>query len=39
LVRPVLFTARDGATLFGHIWATVAGPAKRPGIVITNGSV
>jgi dienelactone hydrolase len=39
LVRPVLFTARDGATLSGHVWATVAGPAKRPGIVITNGSV
>jgi dienelactone hydrolase len=39
VVRPVLFTARDGATLSGHVWATVAGPAKRPGIVITNGSV
>ena len=39
LVRPVLFTARDGATLSGHVWATVAGPARRPGIVITNGSV
>ena len=39
IVRPVLFTARDGATLSGHVWATVAGPAKRPGIVITNGSV
>jgi dienelactone hydrolase len=39
LVRPVLFTARDGATLSGHVWATAAGPAKRPGIVITNGSV
>src|ERR1700744_5691507 len=39
IVRPVLFTARDGATLSGHIWATIAGPAKRPGIVITNGSV
>ncbi len=39
IVRPVLFTARDGATISGHIWATVAGPAKRPGIVITNGSV
>jgi dienelactone hydrolase len=39
LVRPVLFTARDGATLSGHVWATVAGPAKRPAIVITNGSV
>jgi dienelactone hydrolase len=39
LVRPFLFTARDGATISGHVWATVAGPAKRPGIVITNGSV
>jgi dienelactone hydrolase len=39
LVRPVLFTTRDGATISGHVWATVAGPAKRPGIVITNGSV
>jgi dienelactone hydrolase len=39
LVRPVLFTARDGATLSGHVWATVAGPARRPGIVITDGSV
>ena len=35
----MLFTARDGATISGHVWATVAGPAKRPGIVITNGSV
>jgi dienelactone hydrolase len=39
IVRPVLFTARNGATLSGHVWATVAGPAKRPGIVITDGSV
>jgi dienelactone hydrolase len=39
LVRPVLFTARDGATLSGHVWATVAGPAQRPAVVITNGSV
>src|ERR1700727_2444666 len=39
IVRPVLFTARDGATLSGHVWATVAGPARRPGVVITNGSV
>ena len=42
IVRPVLFTARDGATLSGHVWATI-GPhpplAKRPGIVITDGSV
>ncbi|GAC1519078.1 MAG: hypothetical protein NVS2B6_01220 [Thermoleophilaceae bacterium] len=39
LVRPVLFTARNGATISGHLWATRAGPASRPGIVITNGSV
>jgi dienelactone hydrolase len=39
IVQKVLFTARDGATLSGHVWATKAGPAKRPGIVITNGSV
>jgi dienelactone hydrolase len=39
LVQPVLFTARTGATLSGHVWATVAGPARRPGIVITDGSV
>jgi dienelactone hydrolase len=38
-VKPVLFTARNGATLSGHVWATKAGPAKRPGVVITNGSV
>src|SRR3954462_7961402 len=39
IVQPVLFTARSGATISGHVWATKAGPAKRPGIVITNGSV
>src|SRR5262249_50396012 len=39
IVEPVLFTARNGATISGHVWATKAGPAKRPGIVITNGSV
>jgi pimeloyl-ACP methyl ester carboxylesterase len=39
IVRKVLWTARNGATISGHIWATKAGPAKRPGIVITNGSV
>lgn len=38
IVRPVLFTSRSGATISGHVWAT-AGPQKRPGIVITNGSV
>ncbi|HEX6548590.1 MAG TPA: hypothetical protein VF134_07615 [Candidatus Dormibacteraeota bacterium] len=38
-VQKVLFTARSGATVSGHVWATRAGPAKRPGIVITNGSL
>ena len=39
IIRPVLFTSRDGATLSGTVWATRAGPASRPGIVITTGSV
>jgi dienelactone hydrolase len=39
LVRPVLFTARNGSTVSGRVWATRYGPAKRPGIVITNGSI
>src|SRR3954447_8795909 len=39
IVQPVLFTARNGATISGHIWATKSGPAQRPGVVITNGSV
>jgi dienelactone hydrolase len=39
IVRPVLYTARNGATISGHVWATRSGPAVRPGIVITNGSV
>jgi dienelactone hydrolase len=39
IVDPVLFTARDGATLSGHVWATQAGPAKRPAILIINGSI
>ena len=37
--RPVVFTARNGATLSGRVWFTRAGPAKRPGVVIVNGSV
>jgi dienelactone hydrolase len=37
--RPVLYTAASGATISGHIWATRAGPAQRPGVVITPGSV
>jgi dienelactone hydrolase len=39
IMEQVLYTARDGATISGRVWATKAGPAKRPGIVITNGSV
>jgi dienelactone hydrolase len=39
VVQPFLFTARNGATISGHVWATKAGPARRPAIVITNGSV
>jgi dienelactone hydrolase len=39
LRTPVLFTARDGATLSGNVWATNAGPSKRPAVVITTGSV
>ena len=39
IVRPVLFTARSGATITGRVWATRSGPEKRPGIVITNGSI
>jgi dienelactone hydrolase len=37
--KPVLFTARSGATISGHVWATRSGPARRPGVVITTGSV
>ena len=39
LRRPVLYTAASGATISGHVWATKAGPARRPGVVITTGSV
>jgi dienelactone hydrolase len=39
IVQPVYFTARSGATISGHVWATRSGPAQRPGVVITNGSV
>jgi dienelactone hydrolase len=39
VVRPVYFTARSGATISGHVWATHGGSALRPGIVITDGSV
>jgi dienelactone hydrolase len=39
IVKPVLYTARSGATLSGHVWATKSGPKKRPAIVIINGSI
>jgi dienelactone hydrolase len=39
VVTPVLFTARNGSTVSGRVWAANAGPAKRPLVVITNGSV
>lgn len=39
IVAPVIYTSRSGATMSGHVWATKSGPAKRPGIVIINGSI
>ena len=36
---PVLFTARNGSTISGNVWAAKGGPAKKPLIVITSGSV
>jgi len=37
--QEVVFTARNGATLSGHVWASIDGPAKRPGVLINSGSV
>lgn len=39
IVDEVLYTSRSGATMSGHVWATKSGPAKRPGIVLVNGSI
>ncbi len=39
LMEPVLFTARNGAVISGTVWSTEAGPAERPLVVITTGSV
>ena len=36
---PVLWTDASGATISAHVWATRAGPPKRPLIVISNGSL
>ena len=37
--KPVTFLARNGSVYSGHVWATKAGPAKRPLAVVVNGSV
>ena len=39
LSRPVRFTARNGSTIAAHVWATSSGPARRPLVVITSGSI
>ncbi|MDX8150137.1 hypothetical protein SK069_00900 [Patulibacter brassicae] len=39
LSRPVRFTARNGSTISAHVWATSSGPARRPLVVITSGSI
>jgi dienelactone hydrolase len=36
---PVLYIARSGAIISGHVWMTRDGPSRRPGVVITTGSV
>jgi dienelactone hydrolase len=36
---PVIFTARSGAVISGYVWGTLAGPVRRPGVVITTGSI
>jgi hypothetical protein len=39
IVRDVLYTNRNGATIPGRIWATRAGPAKRPAVVLGPGGL
>ncbi|MCW3012642.1 MAG: alpha/beta hydrolase, partial [Solirubrobacterales bacterium] len=39
LATPVSWVARNGSVISGHVWATPDGPAKRPGAVLTTGSV
>ena len=38
-VRAVRHRAAGGGRPSGHVWATRTGPARRPGVVITSGSV
>lgn len=37
MVEPVHFSARTGALLSGHLWATRKGSPKRPLVVVTSG--
>jgi dienelactone hydrolase len=37
--RPLTFVARNGGVISGHLWYTREGPAVRPAVVITTGSV
>jgi len=39
IMRPVLFTARNGATISGTVWARKDGAADRPAVVITTGGL
>ena len=39
LVEQVRYTARNGAVINGHVWATRAGAPQRPVVAITPGSV
>jgi dienelactone hydrolase len=39
VVRDVLYTNRNGATIPGRLWATRAGPPKRPAIVLASGGL
>jgi dienelactone hydrolase len=39
VVKDVLYTNRNGATIPGRVWYTRAGPPKRPAIVISSGGL
>ncbi|MBA2505742.1 MAG: hypothetical protein H0V29_07335 [Thermoleophilaceae bacterium] len=36
---PVTWISRTGAIISGHVWMNSGGEARKPGVVITNGSV